>query len=59
MTLWEFAEKKPLSVIIALAVVGCVLPHLVQDTESYYLIYVLFQAFLYLTLAQGWNLVAG
>jgi branched-chain amino acid transport system permease protein len=31
----------------------------VQDAESSYLLYVLFQAFLFLTLAQGWNLVAG
>lgn len=59
MTPGKFAGKMPLVVIVALAVVGCIVPHLVQDAESSYLIYVLFQAFLFLTLAQGWNLVAG
>ena len=53
------AGKMPLVVIAALAVVGCIVPYLVQDGESSYLMYVLFQAFLFLTLAQGWNLVAG
>jgi branched-chain amino acid transport system permease protein len=48
-----------LIVIITLAVVGGLVPFLVPDMESSYLIYVLFQAFLFLTLAQGWNLVAG
>ena len=59
MTPGKFTGKIPLVVIVALAVAGCILPRLVQDAESSYLIYVLFQAFLFLTLAQGWNLVAG
>jgi branched-chain amino acid transport system permease protein len=59
MTPGKYAGKIPLAVIVALAVVGCIVPRLVQDRESSYLIYVLFQAFLFLTLAQGWNLVAG
>jgi branched-chain amino acid transport system permease protein len=49
----------PLVVMAVLALVGCILPQLVAAKESSYLIYVLFQAFLFLTLAQGWNLVAG
>jgi branched-chain amino acid transport system permease protein len=49
----------PLVVIVTLAVFGGLVPRLVPDTESSYLMYVLFQAFLFLTLAQGWNLVAG
>ena len=59
MTSGKYAGKIPLVVIAALAVVGCIVPYLVQDGESSYLMYVLFQAFLFLTLAQGWNLVAG
>jgi ABC-type branched-subunit amino acid transport system permease subunit len=59
MTLGKLAGKIPLVVIVSLAVVGCIVPRLVQDAESSYLLYVLFQAFLFLTLAQGWNLVAG
>lgn len=55
----KFAGKMPLAVMIALAIVGYILPYLVQARESSYLMYVLFQAFLFLTLAQGWNLVAG
>ena len=61
MTPGKFAGKipLPLAIIVAFAAVGCILPRLVQDTESSYLIYVLFQIFLFITLAQGWNLVAG
>ncbi|MFZ4438203.1 MAG: branched-chain amino acid ABC transporter permease [Syntrophales bacterium] len=61
MTPGKFTGKipLPLAVIAAFAVIGCILPRLVQDTESSYLIYVLFQIFLFITLAQGWNLVAG
>lgn len=55
----KFAGKIPLVIIVALAAIGCIVPRLVPDAESSYLIYVLFQAFLFLTLAQGWNLVAG
>jgi branched-chain amino acid transport system permease protein len=59
MTPGKFAGNMPLAVICALAVVGCIVPHLVRDAGSSYLMYVLFQGFLFLTLAQGWNLVAG
>jgi branched-chain amino acid transport system permease protein len=59
MTPGKFSGNIPPAVMIALAAVGCTVPHLVHDTESSYLVYVLFQAFLLLTLAQGWNLVAG
>ncbi len=49
----------PLAAMVALAAVGSIVPVFVQDRSSSYLMYVLFQAFLFLTLAQGWNLVAG
>ena len=51
-------DKKTIGVIIAMAVAGCLVP-LVLDTESSYIVYYLFLAFMYLALAQGWNLVAG
>ena len=59
MTPVKSALRSPLAVIAALALIGSVVPRLVPDRESSYLLYVLFQAFLFLTLAQGWNLVAG
>jgi len=50
--------KKTIGIIAAVAVLGCLVP-LVLDTESSYIVYFLFLALMYIALAQGWNLVAG
>lgn len=50
--------KKTIGLIVAVAVFGGLVP-MVLDVESSYIVYFLFLAFMYVALAQGWNLVGG
>jgi len=55
------ADKRYIKVIIGLVLVIAlaVLPFFIQDVERSYFIYFLFLVFVYITVAQSWNLVAG
>lgn len=50
--------KIPMGIAAAIAIVLIILPLLI-DSESSYLIYLLFVIFIYVILAQSWNLIAG
>jgi branched-chain amino acid transport system permease protein len=56
---WPAADGKRPLLLIGLPALACLVPVFVSDRESSYLMSMLFQVFLFVPLAQGWNLVAG